>query len=154
MTTIQNTIAEFVARWNRNDALLRAPASEVCELEAATQAKLPEAHAYLVTEFGDVYSPNLLDSIVGGDVDLNDVQSFLLPKQMAEVTREYEEAGMPEGYLAFASDCMGNLFCFKLEDCRMASNEPPIWFFDHDFVSMDVVAKNYQDWLARYQCLP
>ena len=43
--------------------------------------------------------------------------------------------GMPKGHILFASDCKGNMFCFKLDDCMSKQVDLPVWFFDHnDFV--------------------
>ncbi|HEY6019507.1 MAG TPA: SMI1/KNR4 family protein, partial [Candidatus Paceibacterota bacterium] len=79
-----------------------------------------------------------------------DIQNFLLPSQMLEDTRAYEAAGMPKGYLAFSSDCMGNMFCFKIDECKIQLNDPSIWFFDHDFVEIESIANGFIEWLEKY----
>ncbi|HXU94460.1 MAG TPA: SMI1/KNR4 family protein [Gallionella sp.] len=143
-------VDEFVALWNANETLATATSHDVQELESTLGIKLPNCHVYLITKHGDLYAPNLLDAIVDKELELNDIQNFLLPNQMLEDTKAYEAAGMPEGYLVFASDCMGNMFCFKIDECKNQLSEPPIWFFDHDFVEIKPIANSFNEWLGNY----
>jgi SMI1/KNR4 family protein SUKH-1 len=143
-------IDTFVSKWNRNEEPRYATTQEVEEVENKLKILLPESYKYLVKKFGDVYTPNVLDEIVDRELEISDVQNFSLPAQAAEDTAAYIEAGMPDGFLAFANDCMGNMFCFKLNECTVEIKEPPIWFFDHDFITIKKIYNNFGDWLTKY----
>jgi len=136
--------------WGRKDNPVTTTKAEIDEIENSLSIILPQSYKYMVQKYGDVYTPNLLDTIVDKDIELVDVQNFALPKQAAEDTIAYENAGMPKGYFAFASDCMGNLFCFRIDECNTINNEPAIWFFDHDFSTMDKAFSNFYEWLSNY----
>lgn len=150
MNTSCSVVDKFVALWNKNEALVSATSHDIQKLESTLGIRLPNCYVYLITKYGDLYAPNLLDAIVEKELELNDIQNFLLPNQILEDTKAYEIAGMPEGYLAFASDCMGNMFCFKIDECKRQLNEPSIWFFDHDFVEIESIANNFNEWLGNY----
>jgi hypothetical protein len=150
MTTHLSIIDQFVSLWGRKDNPVLATKAEIDEVENSLSMILPESYKYMVQKYGDVYTPNILDTIVEKNVELVDVQNFSLPKQAAEDTMAYEKAGMPGGHFAFASDCMGNLFCFRIDECKEISTEPSIWFFDHDFVTMDKAYNNFYEWLNNY----
>ncbi|HEY6018460.1 MAG TPA: SMI1/KNR4 family protein, partial [Candidatus Paceibacterota bacterium] len=106
MNTSCNIVDKFVALWNKNETLVAATSHDIQKLESTLGIRLPHCYVYLITKYGDLYAPNLLDAIVEKELELNDIQNFLLPSQMLEDTRAYEAAGMPKGYLAFSSDCM------------------------------------------------
>jgi len=55
---------------------------------------------------------------------------------------------MPEELVAFATDCMGNLFCFPAESD--ASGEPPVFFFNHDDRTLDVIAPSFTRWIEEF----
>jgi len=44
---------------------------------------------------------------------MRDVSDFLRPSEMVTVTEDWRDMGLPEELVAFAADCMGNLFCFS-----------------------------------------
>jgi hypothetical protein len=58
---------------------------------------------------------------------------------------------MSEQLVEFASDSMGNLFCFR----RVAPDSPraddaEVWFFDHEFCRDSKVADSFDAWLLSY----
>lgn len=71
----------------------------------------------------------LLDVIVHRELDLRDVSDFLGPSEIVSVTEDWRDVGLPEEFVAFATDCAGNLFCFPAE--AEAGGEPPVFFFNH-----------------------
>ena len=92
----------------------------------------------------------LLHSIVNGRQDVRDVQEFLSLDDIVRTTKMYESGGMESGFVGFAMDCMGNMFLFKKTECVPGAEDAPVWFFDHDFVSIDEEAPSFTAWLARY----
>jgi len=150
MPDLQTIIDQFVKRWNVNEELIQATDSEIEQVESTLEIFIPEGYKQLVLKYGDIYTPDLLEAIVGQDIEYPDVQNFSLPKQALKDTKVYIDAGMPGGYLGFASDSMGNLFCFSIEDCKEKTSGGPVWFFDHDFVEIYKLADSFEDWLTMY----
>lgn len=143
-------IDRFKEKWDLNDSPNFATAEEIKHLENKLSASLPESYKYLTNKYGDIYSPDILGFISDKEIELFDVQSFFILNQVIEESKAHEEAGMPGGYIAFASDCMGNLFCFNLEECAIGAPEPAIWLFDHDFTEMKKISSSFIEWLNTY----
>lgn len=55
--------------------------------------------------------------------------------------------GLSDRKIAFASDCMGNLFVF---DCEATYGTSQVWFFDHDTGDTSWVALSFAHWLQSY----
>jgi hypothetical protein len=150
MTKPEDMIRKFVETWNCNRALRTATTEEILETEAAIGLTLPFGYKTLVSVYGDVYTPDILDAVVDQNLDLPDVQNFNLPGEALEDTTLYVSAGMPEGYLGFASDSGGSMFCFSLEDLADGTGDSAVWFFDHDFVDMTRQSDSFLEWLRIY----
>lgn len=145
-----DVIREFVETWNCNRALRTATTEEILETEAAIGLTLPSGYKTLVSLYGDVYTPDILDAVVDQNLDLPNIQNFILPREALEDTRLYVSAGMPEGYFGFASDASGNMFCFSLNDLAGGTGDSAVWFFDHDFVDMTKQSDSFVEWLNSY----
>ena len=104
----------------------------------------------LVSAYGNVYTPDILDAVVEQNLDLPDVQNIILPREALEDTRLYVGAGMPEGYFGFGSDSGGSMFRFSLEDLSEGTGDSAVWFFDHDFVDMTRESDSFLEWLRIY----
>jgi hypothetical protein len=58
---------------------------------------------------------------------------------------------MPKNFFAFANDAMGNTFCFDMKKCASPRcSDLPVYFFDHDFGTTDVVSKSFLKFLESY----
>jgi hypothetical protein len=88
----------------------------------------------------------LLDAISDGNVDLHDASNFLSPAEIIETTEGWQEIGMPEDLIAFATDCMGNMFAFS----RSAGAESGVWFFDHDFNETSEISDDFRSWIEDF----
>lgn len=142
-------IRKFVEIWGVEQDPKFASTDDIASAEKELGFALPEEYVELVTKYGSVYCPNLLDEIVDLEAEIPDVQNFSLPSEMIEQTQMYTKAGMPVGFLAFASDCMGNMFCFKVSELNN-SEVAGIWFFDHDFCEIEKINENFNEWLSSY----
>lgn len=91
---------------------------------------------------------DLLDAIVDRELDLSDVSDFLGPSDIIAITRDWRTLGLPENFVAFATDCMGNLFCFATDSD--ADETAPVFFFDHDQKSVDIIARSFTDWIGKF----
>ena len=54
---------------------------------------------------------------------------------------------MPTHLVAIANDCSGNQFAFST---KPSNNEDEIWFWDHDFDTVELVAGSFEAWLRLY----
>jgi hypothetical protein len=91
----------------------------------------------------------LLDAIVDRSLDIHCLGDFYAPAVIVEQTLAWREIGMPEHLIAFASDGMGNMFCFDRNRLISgASNSEAILFFDHDFGTVEVVALDFHAWIG------
>lgn len=87
----------------------------------------------------------LLDAIVDQELDLRDVSDFLSPAEVVSVTEDWRALGLPEELVAFATDCMGNLFCFPT--AADTGGPVPVLFFDHDARTVEVIAPSFIIWI-------
>jgi len=62
-------------------------------------------------------------------------------------------SGMPKGHILFASDCKGNMFCFKLNDCANKQTDIAVWYFDHDLRTVNKVSNSFTEWLEEFNSL-
>jgi hypothetical protein len=137
----------FVRRFNRGKpkpATTRALDALEKELELA----FPEAYRTFMKAYGGAYTPELLDRVVEGGSPAHDIQEIFAIKEVGSRTKSYWKAGMPKDVVGFASDCMGNLFCFQR--VKAPSQDGRILFFDHDFVTVEKVAATFQALLGGY----
>lgn len=90
----------------------------------------------------------LLDAIVDRELDLRDLSEFLDPSEIVSVTSDWRDLGLPGDLVAFATDCMGNLFCFR--DANHGEEAAPVFFFDHDTQAVDVIAPSFHQWIEEF----
>ena len=148
--TRRMSFVRFILLWTHPDYPADAVSEE--ELEAAERrlrTRLPTDYRNAVLECG-LPRPNieLLNTIVDRQLDLRDVSDFLSPAEMASETEGWRDMGLPEGLVAFATDCAGNLFCFPTE--TDAASEVPVFYFDHDFGTAEVIAQSFTRWIDEF----
>jgi hypothetical protein len=144
------SLSRFIALWTHPD-YAPAPVSEddLENAESRLQTHLPVDYRNAVIQFG-LPRPTieLLDAIVDRELDLRDVSEFLAPTEIVRVTEDWRDLGLPEGLVAFATDCMGNLFCFPTK--ADAVGEVPVFFFDHDDRTVDAIAPSFIQWIDEF----
>ncbi|MFT5758688.1 MAG: hypothetical protein ACI9LM_003436 [Alteromonadaceae bacterium] len=126
---------------------------DIAELEAKFNAFLPDSYKYLLSTYGLVHSPNVLTTICDLDSDITDVQDFLSLEDVYSLSKLYEMSGMPKGHILFASDCKGNMFCFKLADCANEKIDSPVWFFNYDLCTISQISASFTAWLEQFNNL-
>lgn len=141
----------FVSRFHEGEPPVAVAASNFARAEQALATVFPESYISFMGTHGAVHTPSLLSLIVDGQHEQWDVLAFLEMEEVVEGTRGYWSAGMSEQLVGFASDSMGNMFCFR----RMALGTPRaddagVWFFDHDLCSDRTVADGFDEWLLSY----
>ncbi|MEY8199425.1 MAG: SMI1/KNR4 family protein, partial [Colwellia sp.] len=108
----------FVKNWGTKQAMVPIDNHDIEALETKLNAFLPDSYKYLISTYGLVHTPNVLTKIVDLNAEISDVQDFLSLDDVYSLSKLYEMSGMPKGHVLFASDCKGNMFCFKLSECE------------------------------------
>ncbi len=137
--------AEFIQRWTSPEYPPKAVAAvDLADVESQLGLSLPDAFQSDLCALGAASTRiALLNAIVDGDLGLADVQEFLTPAEMIQSTHDWRELGLATDAIAFAGDCMGNLFCFR-------AGSGAVWLWDHDLNEIEKVAPSFEEWIARY----
>ena len=144
------SLGRFISLWMHPTSIADVVTEdELARAEGRLQTRLPADYRNALLEFG-LPRPTieLLNAIVNRQLGLRDVSDFLTPAEMVTVTEDWRDLGLPEGLMAFATDCMGNLFCFPTQ--TDASDKLPVVFFDHDDHSADVIAPSFDRWIDEF----
>ncbi|KGK00991.1 SMI1/KNR4 family protein [Thalassotalea sp. ND16A] len=145
-----NSIDLFVKNWGSKHSMVAIDNHDIAELESRLNASLPGSYKYLISKYGLVHTPNVLTKICDLGVDISEVQDFLNLEDVFSLSKLYEMSGMPKGHVLFASDCKGNMFCFKLSDCTSEHTDIPVWFFDHDSRTVKKISNTFIEWLEEF----
>lgn len=143
----------FIALWSSN---FHAPTSVTLEDLAGVEQRLgfrfPNDYINAVVVHGlPSTTIALLDCIVDQELELHDISEFHSAEEIVDSTIGWREAGMPEHLVAIANDCMGNQFCFRPETLqRERPDTSPIWFWDHDFDTSEVISPSFESWIRAY----
>ena len=144
----------FVSEFHQGQTPVPVAASDIQRVEQELVTILPQSYITFMQTHGSVHTPSLLSLIVDGEHEQWDVMAISEIADVIEGTKGYWSAGMSEQLVGFASDSMGNLFCFR----RVAPGSPhvddaEVWFFDHEFCSDSKVADSFDEWLLSYLTL-
>jgi hypothetical protein len=145
-----NSIDLFVKNWGSKNSMVPINNHDIEELESKLNVFLPESYKYLISTYGLVHTPNVLTKICDLGSDISEVQDFLSLEDVFSLSKLYEMGGMPKGHILFASDCKGNMFCFKLSDCASKQIDVPVCFFDHGLCTVKKVSDSFTDWLDEF----
>ena len=140
----------FVKNWGTKQAMVPIDNHDIEALETKLNAFLPDSYKYLISTYGLVHTPNVLTKIVDLNAEISDVQDFLSLDDVYSLSKLYEMSGMPKGHVLFASDCKGNMFCFKLSDCETEQKDIPVWFYNHGLCTVNKVSDSFSDWLGQF----
>ena len=141
----------FVTEFHRGEPPVPIAAQDIQRVERELTTVLPQAYVTFMRTHGSVHTPSLLSLIVDGEHEQWDVTVISEISEVIEGTKGYWSAGMSDKLVGFASDSMGNLFCFRrvpLDSPR--TDDAEVWFFDHDFCSEARVAESFDEWLLGY----
>lgn len=145
-----NSIDQFVKNWGSKNVMVPISSDDISELESKLTVFLPDSYKYLLSTYGLVHSPNVLTKICDLNAEVSAVQDFLSLDDVFSLSKLYEMTGMPKGHILFASDCKGNMFCFKLDDCVSKEIDIPVWFFDQGNCTVQKVSNSFTDWLDEF----
>jgi hypothetical protein len=142
-----NSIDLFVKNWASKSAMVPINNQDITELESTLSAFLPDSYKYLISTYGLVHTPNVLTKICDLNAEISEVQDFLSLDDVSSLSKLYEMSGMPKGHILFASDCKGNMFCFKQSDCTNENKDAAVWFFDQGLCTVNKVSNSFSEWL-------
>jgi hypothetical protein len=145
-----NSIDLFVKNWSSKNSMVPISDHDIADLESKLNAVLPDSYKYLISTYGLVHTPNVLTKICDLNSDISEVQDFLSLEDVHSLSKLYEMSGMPKGHILFASDCKGNMFCFKLADCVSKQIDSPVWFYNHDLRTVEKVSNSFIGWLETF----
>ena len=148
-----NSIDVFVASWCSNNDMTPIQIEDVVHLESTLNIQLPVSYKYLITNYGLVHSPNVLTKVCDLTVSFSQVQDFLSLDDINSLSKLYEMSGMPVGYILFASDCKGNMFCFKRSDCVENKTDCAVWFYHYEQGTVTKVADSFVVWLEQFNTI-
>jgi len=143
----------FVKNWGSKQSMVPIDNNDILELESKINGFLPDSYKYLISTYGLVHTPNVLTKICDLGSDISEVQDFLSLEDVFSLSQLYELTGMPKGHVLFASDCKGNMFCFKLSDCETKHTDLPVWFFERDVCTVTKASNSFIEWLDEFNKL-
>ena len=111
------SLERFIKLWTHPDHVpVRVTVAELEAAEVRLGFRFPADYRAALLAWGvpDV-SIALLDFVVDADADMTAVSELVLPEEVVEMTEAWREVGLPADLVAFASDCMGNKFCFQTD---------------------------------------
>ncbi|QFI37318.1 SMI1/KNR4 family protein [Moritella marina ATCC 15381] len=147
------SIDQFVKNWGSKNIMVPISNHDIAELESKLTVFLPDAYKYLISTYGLVHTPNVLTKICDLNSDISEVQDFLGLEDIFTLSQLYEMTGMPKGHILFASDCKGDMFCFKLKDCKINNKDCPVWFFNRELCTVNKVSNTFTEWLEQFNTL-
>jgi len=145
-----NSIDVFVKNWGSKHAMVPIENNDIAEVESKLGAFLPDSYKYLISTYGLVHTPNVMSKICALGSEISEVQDFLSLEDMLSLSKLYEMTGMPKGHILFASDCKGNMFCFKLTDCASKQTDVPVWFFNRDVCTVKKASNSFTEWIEEF----
>ncbi len=146
------SLAQFIEKWTQETyPPVRVVGADLDALEARFAFVFPEDYRRAVLDQG-LPQPTaaLLRSIVAANLDFPDVSDFFEPGDIAQLTEDWRGGGMPSNLLAFATDCAGNLFCFKTSAGLEAADRATVWLWDHDDGGVTAVANTFALWIEQF----
>jgi len=143
---------KFVEKWThpeyRPTPVLKQSLEDCArELEVA----FPNSYIEYVTIHGSGGPTiELLNSIVDGELEINDLSDIHTPDEIIDSLESFESSGMPNELIPIASDSMGNMFCFERYEISKPREDAAIWFFDHDFDTVEKTHDSFTAWINEF----
>ena len=147
MTVRQQLQQHFIERFQRGETPQAVSSTAIEHIASTLNVLLPASYRDFLETHGPAYTPDILDLPVLRKSPLIAVQEFLAPTDVIESS---VTIGV-KGCVAFASDCSGNLFCFKrLPKAEPRLDDAPVWLFDHETGKTSKVAPAFDTWLSNF----
>lgn len=146
----------FVRKWvHTHYETTPSSMPDIERCEAALEFKFPQVYVDALLEHGTPsVDLRLLGAVENEGEGRKSISAFIALDAIAPVTRD-NYLGLPEGYVPFAIDSMGNPFCFARADCAGERViDAPVTLWDHDFQYFTDGALSFTTLLASLTALP
>jgi hypothetical protein len=144
---------KFRTRFDKNDDLEKASESDIEKLKTELNISIPYEYKLFLTEYGNIYTPEILDLIVDNEIDLYDIQEFWTVERIIYDKKNEWTAQVSTDIIPFASDSMGNIFSFLTADLNKEKESSSVYFFDHDFDTVEKIANSFSEWIDKYNLI-
>jgi cell wall assembly regulator SMI1 len=146
-------LRQFAEKFNKSDKAKPLTQVDIDKLEHEFHIFLPIDYKTFLLNFGNVWTPDILDLIVDNESDIYDVQQFWsIDKIIYDKQNEWTSHVSPE-IIPFASDSSGNIFAFLKHDLKSPTETAEIYFYDHDFETVEKISHSFKDWINEYNKL-
>ena len=119
-------------------------------MEERLKIKFPKSYKNFALTFGNIWTPNILDLIDEKEVEIADVQEFWNAERIIFDKENEWTSNIEENLIPFASDCMGNIFCFAVKDLTSRKDDCDIYYYDHDFDSIENLSISFEQWIEQF----
>lgn len=143
-------LRQFVERFNQSDKATPSTHDEIENLEQLFRIFLPDDYKNFLLNFGNIWTPDILDLVVDNKLDVYDVAQFwTVDKIIYDKQNEWTSHVSPE-IIPIASDSLGNIFSFSRQDLNIPVDTAHIYFYDHDFDTVEKIADSFTGWIDSY----
>lgn len=143
----------FVERFNKNDDAKPIDQLDIDRIENEFAVNLPKDYKDFIKRFGETWTPNILDIIVDSEQDLNDIQQIWAIDQIINDKKNEWTSQLIVDIIPFANDCTGNIFGFKTSDLNKTNENSPVYFYDHDFDTVEKISESFTKLIENYNKL-
>ncbi|HLO53630.1 MAG TPA: SMI1/KNR4 family protein [Saprospiraceae bacterium] len=143
----------FFNRFNDNSKISPSKPftlKEFDSLEERFKIEFPKSFKYFALTYGNIWTPNILDLIDEKEIEISDVQEFWNAEKIIFVKENEWTSKIEENLIPFASDCMGNIFCFAVKDLISRKEDCNVYFYDHDFDTIENLSLNFDEWIEQF----
>lgn len=143
-------IDKFIKNWPEKNTLQPIKIHDLIEIEDKLKISFPESYKYLVVTCGLLHSPNVMTRACDLSVDVSQVQDFLSLADIHSLSELYEMSGMLTGYVLFASDSDGNMYCFKKTECKSKREDAAVYLFNNSLNNVSKITESFITWLLQF----
>jgi hypothetical protein len=142
---------KFVESWATIEPSRPETKGGIVRVEDHFGIRLPASFREFVLTHGAIHTCDLHTAIAHSDSNLREVHRFWPLDSVIESTEQFVDAGMSCMYIGFASDHLGNLFGFKVKECRRpGSDDAPVWFYNPNNNVVHQVAVGFTQWITEF----
>lgn len=153
MTDSLIQFSKFASSFNQNEETKVASVQDIEHLETTLNIILPQDFKLFMHQYGNLWTPDILDIIDDNDIDMNDIQEFWSVDEIIDDKKEGFTNAISEDLIPFAIDCMGNIYGFKTRDLKIQRATAEVFFFDHDFDEVTGIADSFTALIEKFNAL-
>ena len=143
-------IDNFMKDWPAKKSISAIDTSDIAEVEARLSITLPDSYKYLLINYGLLHSPNVMTKTCDLSVDVSQVQDFFSLADVVALSELYQLTGMLDGYIIFAADSYGNMFCFNRAQCKTTTDDVAVFLVNNTVSDVTKIAESFSAWLLTF----